>query len=165
MSTFTNPGPGDQYLPDQNGKTFRIKPGQTRTLSNYFKRYVDGTTLILAVDDGGVWDSVDNQAAALVRQETKTVVVGTTYSTGAANLTDFATLIGGPAKFVSIETNKQIRVRVNGDANSTFLVNENTTRTFDAADGLAINTLTFDRSMSGASGDATVYVTGAGVPV
>lgn len=165
MSVFRNTTNQWKYLPDYNGAETLFKPlgepGDTHTCSNYYKRYVDLGWLTLVQDDGGTWDDETNQPAAVLRQHALSVAAQTTYGD---NTVDLSALIGGPAKHVTIETDEDVRCRINGDALSTCLIAADTSRVFDPADGLRIGTIAFDRTISGATTAASVVITATGVP-
>ena len=142
-----------------------LKPDEQFSGSSFFKRFVDPMMLKLITDDGSVWPESwpiapgSEGAGAVSRSQEITVAAGTTWLD---NDTDLDALIGGPAYYLDIETDQDIRVRINGDTGSDFLLQSSSIRKFDRGD-ILISRIQFDNSSSGAL-TASVSLFAVGVP-
>jgi len=137
----------------------KLKDGDTFIDCNYWKRFTYPTIpyneafIEVVSDDGSVY--VDGKDSTSVKTYTKALLTATTHTT-ANNILDVVGDNGGPFKWASITTDRDVTVRINGVAASDFVVALGTTHTFNNGDVL-ISRLTF----ANASGStANVVVTG-----
>jgi len=165
MSTFRNISNGVLYVQGflrqgdgtlGVGAQVYIDAGETFSGSNYYKRFtydgmiangVDATVaaneaiLLVTVDDGLPFS--ETLTAPNNPRVYHTVVVG-----GAAQELDFVTDLGGPAEFMTVETDGDLSIYLNGDTDARIDIDANSSYSF-AYGELLINTLTITNRTSG----------------
>lgn len=173
MSTFKNISPGVLYLQGYlrqangvlgSGAVSYIAIGETFTGSNYYKRFTyDGliaagytsavaaeeAILEVVTDDGSVFsDSAATATVPYVYHESLTA--------GSSAVLNFATDLGGPAYFMTLESDQDIYCYLNGSATARINVEGGSQVSFSNGE-LLLNSITIANTISGAS-TATVQV-------
>jgi hypothetical protein len=145
-----------------------LADGDTFTDSNYFKRFcypqvsLEDAILEVVDDDGSVYSDVpaENTFPVVWLPGTSGVLAaGDTYDDTNMAL-DIAETYGGYATFVQIsnyDSNDDCRVRLNGSTSAVLTVQNASTQVFDSGD-IAITSIEFDNSASGASTVNSVQV-------
>jgi hypothetical protein len=152
------------YVMGPNRINRELADGQTFTDCNYWKKFAypqvayTEAFIYVVTDDGSTW-SEDGTGNVEAVSYSKTITAGTTY-TDTGNEVDFLTDHGNFATFCQIANTSasgSVIVRINETATFTLLFGN--TQIFNTGD-LAINTLEFNNSASGAV-DQTIEVVAA----
>ena len=171
MSTFRNIANGVLYVQGflrqgdgtlGVGAQVYIEPNETFVGSNYYKRFTydgmiaDGVDATVAANEAILVTTVDD---GLPFSETLTApnnprVYHTTVTGGAAEELDFLTDLGGPAEFMTVETDGDLSVYLNGDTDARIDIDASSSYSFTNGE-LLINTITITNRTSGA-GSTTV---------
>lgn len=135
----------------------KLSDGETFTDCNYWKRFAYPTLpfneafIEVVTDDGAPY--VDGEESLFIRTYTYTLPGGSGFST-AGNTFDIVGDNGGPAAWAIITSTANTAVRINSLTTSDFVVEANTSQTFNRGD-LLINTIQVAKS---SSGSATVEI-------
>ena len=175
MSTFRNISQGTLYIQGYLrsgdgamgvGATSYLDPAATFTGSNYYDRFTylgmiaDGVTatdaalnaiLLKTIDDGNPFTdtAIDVPNNPLVYNETILASAHTTL--------DFNADLGGPAMFMSLETDAALSVELNGKTDAIVAVETDSTLNF-AVGELLLNQVKITNNNSGASASIQVIV-------
>jgi len=173
MSTFTNISNGVLYVQGflrqgdgtlGVGAQVYIEQGGSFTGSNYYKRFTydgmiaNGVSAAIAQADAILETTVDDGLAfsESVAGPNNPRVYNSGIGVGGEVLFDFQTDLGGPAEFCSIESDEDVHVWLNTNADSKYTLAAAGSITFNAGE-LLLNNVTISNSVSGA-GPAVVQI-------
>ena len=173
MSTFTNISNGVLYVQGflrkgdgtlGVGAQVYIEQGESFSGSNYYKRFTyagmvaNGVDETVARSEAILETTVDDGLAfnESVAGPNNPRVYLNDIAPASERLYDFQTDLGGPAEFCSIESDEDVHVYLNTNANARYTLAAGGSITFNAGE-LLLNNITIANAVSGAS-NATVQV-------
>ncbi len=176
MSTFTNISNGVLYIQGflrqgdgtlGIGAQVYIEQGESFTGSNYYKRFTyagmiaNGVSEAVAGADSILITTVDDGLAfsETVTGPNNPRVYNNDIAPASERLYDFIADLGGPAEFCTIESDEDVHVFLNTNANAKYTLAAGTSITFNAGE-LLLNNITVANAVSGAA-NAVVQIIAA----